>query len=206
MLTLTPHSAFEIDNILINAGHPEAAQRLAQRPSPDLSASTAIATFCSYMPGCLASLILALAFGTTKNMRDRLRSALRSSRRTDPHHIHYHRRRRRGASGSSSSSLTSAGGRPFRYVAMDSDNGILSRKKRLSMEKQLRIEVTYEFEIRAEQVEVPPVLQLRGENTASKKKVGGGSAFPYSVEEHQWDDTERILPKKPSISVMRGQG
>lgn len=191
-------------------------RQLAARPAPDLSAGTAQATFCSFMPGCLASLVLALAFGTTKSLRDRLRSALvprcllaarpsssGAARRQQQRQSH---RRRSGE---------------FRYVAMDTDNGILSRQRRLSMEKQLRIEVTYEFEIRNEQVEPAPVLQLRGARDweqqqggggggggglLGKSKKTGGSAFPYSVESHRWDDTERILPKKPSISLMRGQG
>lgn len=165
------------------------------------------------MPGCLASLVIALAFGTTKSLRGRLRVAFappRSRRRSrrrehdvdvnvsanaDPSRSRSRsRRRRRPRSGE------------FRYVAMDTDNGILSRQKRLSMEKQLRIEVTYEFEIRNEQV-AAPVLQLRGQGQgAGGGRRAGASKFPYSVESHRWDDTERILPKKPSVSVMRGQG
>lgn len=187
--------------------------QLAARPAPDLSAGTAQATFCSFMPGCLASLVLALAFGTTKSLRDRLRSALvprcllaaRPSSSVAARRQQRQRQSQRRRSGE------------FRYVAMDTDNGILSRQRRLSMEKQLRIEVTYEFEIRNEQVEPAPVLQLRGARDweqqqggggglLGKSKKTGGSAFPYSVESHRWDDTERILPKKPSISLMRGQG
>lgn len=183
--------------------------RLAARPAPDLSTATAQASFCAYMPGCLASLVIALAFGTTRSFRDRLRSAFvpRCLESSSASHSRSRPGRGRGRGRSRELSRT-------RYVAMDNDNGILSRQKRLSMEKQLRIEVTYEFEIRNEQAEpAPPVLQLRGRDweqqpvgEVSGKTKGAASAFPYSVESHQWDDTARILPKKPSISVIRGQG
>lgn len=101
-----------------------------------------------------------------------------------------------------------------RYVAMDKDGGMLSRQKRLSMEKRLRIEVTYEFEVRNEQVDGEQGARKTGaEEGKEKKGVGGiypfnkGSAiYPYNVENHHWDDTEHILPKKPNMPVLMGHG
>lgn len=216
-------------------------RHLATTSAPDLSTATAQAFFGGFMPGCLASLIVALAFGTTKHLRGHLRRALvprccglsaassssssattrkanslttASSTRSQRHLGHKHHR--------------SDDFRRRRYISMDTDNGILSRRKRLSMEKQLRIQVTYEFEIRAEQVEVPSLKSSsaggvgRGGGGGGGGGAGGGGArgamgsvmpgsksggsrtYPYSVESHRWDDTERILPKKPSLSIMRG--
>ncbi|CAN8096792.1 unnamed protein product [Discula destructiva] len=170
-------SLFEVYNILLNSKHPAEIRALAQTtmtttttttgpgpgpgpgPGSDLSAASAQRYCGNFVPGCLASLILALAFGTTRCNRDRLYHLVvperwQSAARRD----RYHKARR------------------DRYQAMDSDNGILSRQKRLSMEKRLRIEVTYEFEIRTESVEVesptvagapPPGGLRRADSTAA---------------------------------------
>lgn len=158
-------------------------RELATTSAPDLSLSTTQAYIFSFMPGCLASLILPLAFGTTKNLRDRLYYAVVPVRFQNRSHRHKNRQ-----------------SNEFKYVTMDSDNGVLSRQKRLSMEKRLRIEVTYEFEVRNESVQSPV-----DETGAAERKELGGPAYPYTVESHRWDDTERILPKKPSVSIIRGQ-
>lgn len=234
-------------------------RRLAATARPDLSAATAQAFFGGFMPGCLASLIVALAFGTTKHLRGHLRRALVTPRGGCFCGLFSSSSSTSAAAApsmttntmASSSSTMRGSSRPHghkhhrsddfrrrRYMSMDTDNGILSRRKRLSMEKQLRIEVTYEFEIRNEQVEVPPSLKAPaaggvGGGAGGGGKGGGGSVggggggggkgarevlagvlpvaksvgsrtYPYSVESHRWDDTERILPKKPSISIMRG--
>lgn len=208
--------------------------------SPDLTAATASAYLVGFIPGCLASLVVPLAFGTTKQFRDKLYQTFIPLRFQSPH-------RRRVS-------------REYSFfVDMDSDAGILSRKRRLSMEKRLRIEVTYEFEVRNEVVEVVssaanPDLDkgLGRAGTISEKRPatvgtqqvekeqGGGkrasppkplnleqplprtpelkltlepepefsqdlTTYPFSVDSSRWDDTARILPKKPSISFMRGQ-
>lgn len=179
-------SLFEVDNILINMGRPDSMRVLATTAVPDLSASMAQGYIYGFMPGCLASLVLPLAFGTTKNLRDRLYYAIVPVRLQNPSHRHKNRR-----------------SNEFKYVAMDNDNGILSRQKRLSMEKRLRIEVTYEFEVRNEQVEASAVVH--DDAGAAERKELGGPTYPYTVQSHRWDDTERILPRKPSVSFIRGQ-
>lgn len=178
---------FEVDNILLISAPSRvtAMEQIATSTSPDLSVSSAQSYFASFIPGCLASLILALAFGTTKHFRTRLQNMFlsRQWKQADG------RRHRYGQS------------REYKYKAMDSDNGILSRQKRLSMEKRLRIEVTYEFEIRNESREVSPSNREEKAPQGSIRK-GETSAFPYSVESHRWNDTDTILPKKPNPGVL----
>lgn len=181
---------FEVDNILITQGQSriDSINQVANSTSPDLSVSTAQAYFASFIPGCLASLILALAFGTTRQYRSRLRNIFVARQWQGSG-----RRHRYGHS------------KDYKYKAMDSDNGILSRQKRLSMEKRLRIEVTYEFEIRNESAEMNTPS---GDEKPSQGSIRNGesSTFPYSVESHRWNDTATILPKKPSPLVLtRGQ-
>lgn len=180
-------SLFEVDNILLTSGQSrvDSINQVAASTTPDLSVSSAQGYFASFIPGCLASLILALAFGTTKHFRTRLQNIFSSRKwkQTDG------RRHRYGQS------------KEYKYKAMDSDNGILSRQKRLSMEKRLRIEVTYEFEIRNESAEMRP---SQGGEKAPQGSIRKGetSAFPYSVESHRWNDTDTILPKKPNPGVL----
>lgn len=179
---------FEADNILI-LSRPARVQQIEDATTPDLSAATAQAYFVSFIPGCLASLILALAFGTTRHFRNRLRQVFVSGTGQPSANRH-----RYGQS------------KEYKYKAMDSDNGILSRQKRLSMEKRLRIEVTYEFEIRNESVEAAPSAE---DEKLPKKSIRKQekSKFPYNVESHRWNDTATMLPRKPSPSVLvrRGQ-
>lgn len=227
---------------------------LAQTDAPDLTAATAVSYIVGFIPGCLASLVLPLAFGTTKQFRDKLRHTLVPVRLQSPDRRRSHEYNV--------------------FVDMDSDAGILSRHRRLSMEKKLRIEVTYEFEVRNEVVESKEALakakkdlklglareeerDVISRDTTSEKspatvglqrlekkkekgagrsgraappkpldlgrslpptpelKMGPGpvpeqfqqdlSNYPFSVDSSRWDDTARILPKKPSISFMRGQ-
>lgn len=226
---------------------------LAQTDAPDLTAATAVSYIVGFIPGCLASLVLPLAFGTTKQFRDKLRHTFVPVRLQSPDRRRSHEYNV--------------------FVDMDSDAGILSRHRRLSMEKKLRIEVTYEFEVRNEVVESkealakakkdlklglareerdvvsrgttseksPATMRLqqvekkrergagKSERAAPPKpldlgrslppypelKMGSGpepeqpqqdlSNYPYSVDSSRWDDTARILPKKPSVSFMRGQ-
>lgn len=178
---------FEVDNILLMSSPSRVTTmgQIANSTSPDLSVSSAQSYFASFIPGCLASLILALAFGTTKHFRTRLHNIFLSRKWTQADG----RRHRYGQS------------REYKYKAMDSDNGILSRQKRLSMEKRLRIEVTYEFEIRNESREVSPSNEEEKAPQGSIRK-GETSAFPYSVESHRWNDTDTILPKKPNPGVL----
>lgn len=264
---------------------------LARTDEPDLSAATAAAYLIGFIPGCLASLVLPVAFGTTRQFRHKLRRALCL--------VPLRQRQRRGRS-SSSFSRGGMGRGSYEtssthdvFADMDSDAGILSRHRRLSMEKKLRIEVTYEFEVRNEVIESKDALarakkdlklglareeggqqsqqgqgagrrddamgggrsrsksrsrrQQGGEKGPAATVVGlqplenmGSSAgnrndappmispldlgrplpptpdpehhgqqelatYPFSVDSQRWDDTDRILPKKPSISFMRGQ-
>lgn len=175
---------FEVDNILINHQQSTEVHQLALRTAPDLSAAAAQTYFISFIPGCLASLILLLAFGTTRHFRDRLHRLFVPRPPSQPNG----KRHRYGRS------------KEYKYKAMDSDIGILSRQKRLSMEKRLRIEVTYEFEIRNESVEMGPLIEDRQLSLRSTRK-GETSKFPYNVEDHHWNDTATILPKRPSPSV-----
>lgn len=181
-------SLFEVDNILLTSGQSRVASinQVAESTTPDLSVSSAQSYFASFIPGCLASLILALAFGTTKHFRTRLYNTFlsRKWKQTDG------RRHRYGQS------------KEYKYKAMDSDNGILSRQKRLSMEKRLRIEVTYEFEIRNESAEVTSPSKEGEKAPQGSIRKGETSAFPYSVESHRWNDTDTILPKRPNPGVL----
>lgn len=251
-------SLFEIDNILINNSRPAKMRALALTSSPDLTTGTAISYLVGFIPGCLASLILPMAFGTTKQFRDKLYHTFVPVRFQSPD-------RRRSHEYSV-------------FVDMDSDAGILSRQRRLSMEKKLRIEVTYEFEVRTQVVssevvaaaekgrklgialdeegaggsgswkggtsmseKAPATVGLQqvterprfGKSRASPTPESSNwdrplpptptpemtmvskqepasqptdlSSYPFSVDSSRWDDTARILPKKPSISFMRGQ-
>lgn len=166
--------------------------QLSHTSAPDLSPETARASLVAFMPGCLASLMLLLAFGTTAHFRGRVYQLL------VPACLQSARRRRALRM---SSDLT--------YASMDHDGGMLSRQKRLSMEQHLRIQVTYEFEVRNEQVSRPGskagLGKAGGAGGGGMLGKGGSLTYPYSVESHQWDDTERILPKKPSVSFIRGQ-
>lgn len=233
------NSLFEIDNILINKSRPDKMRDLAKTSTPDLTASTASSYLVGFIPGCLASFVLPVAFGTTKQFRDKLYQTVVPVRLQS---ADFRRRRRR-----LSQECTF-------FVDMDSDAGILSRNRRLSMEKRLRIEVTYEFEVRNEVVTVDSEVLLgaeKGSGQARRDNDSGGdgtmgeeksvaaraqqvekkqgrialpprlrtverslpplpasealSMHPFVVDSRQWDDTARILPKKPSVSFMRGQ-
>lgn len=178
---------FEVDNILLIQGQSRAdsIKRIGNSTSPDLSASAAQAYFASFIPGCLASLILPLAFGTTRQYRNRLRKIFVSRQWQGNGRRHKYSQ-----------------SREYKYKAMDSDTGILSRQKRLSMEKRLRIEVTYEFEIRNESVEASPSKDDEEKLSKGSIRRGESSTYPYNVESHRWNDTETILPKKPSPSMF----
>lgn len=230
---------------------------LALTSTPDLSAATAASYLAGFIPGCLASLIVPVAFGTTKQFRDKLYHTFIPVRFQSP-----------GRRRSHEYSV---------FVDMDSDAGILSRQRRLSMEKRLRIEVTYEFEVRTQVVSSEVVAEAEkglklgialddGEGYSGNGNAGTSmsektpatvglqqvaerqrpgktrvaaaskpskskrplprtptpemtmvskleaetqpkvlSSYPFSVDSHRWDDTARILPKKPSLSFMRGQ-
>lgn len=287
------NSLFEVDNILINNSRPEKMRALARTDEPDLSAATAAAYLIGFIPGCLASLVLPVAFGTTRQFRHKLRRALclaplRQRRRARDRSFSSSSRGGRGSYENSSTHDV--------FADMDSDAGILSRHRRLSMEKKLRIEVTYEFEVRNEVVESKDALArakkdlklglARGQEGGQQSQQGQGAGrrddamgggrsrsksrsrrqqqggekgpaaatvvglqplenmgssagnrndappmispldlgrplpptpdpehhgqqelatYPFSVDSQRWDDTDRILPKKPSISFMRGQ-
>ncbi|KAF3769735.1 hypothetical protein M406DRAFT_66208 [Cryphonectria parasitica EP155] len=171
-------SFFEVFNIMASRTQREKFQQLAQATAPDLSASTARAWFASYIPGCLASLVLPLAFATTRNFSERLYLTF------VPEHFQSSERRRKFWHASE-----------LVYAAMDNDKGILSRQKRLLMEDRLQIEVTYEFEVRSEK----PASR---EAVAEVIGKGGSASYPYNVEDHKWGDTERILPRRPSVSFV----
>lgn len=182
-------TAFECYNIVGNNSNIASVQRLALSTEPDLTAATARAYLASFIPGCLASLVLALAFCTTRSLRVRVLQLVVPER-----WLSYQFRRAAG----------------YRYQAMDSDAGILSRQKRLSMEKRLRIEVTYEFEIRTEQVIVVQEdggggIGGGGRGSSLSHLSGGMGKGGYGVESHGWDDTAKILPRKPGTSATRGQ-
>lgn len=179
---LLPSSLFEVDNILTNKSRSIKIKELAETSEPDLSASTARSWFADYMTGCLAGLVLPLAFATTKNFSERIyQTFVPRCLQSRAKRLKYRQ----------SNEVT--------WRAMDDDNGILSRQKRLDMEQRLRIEVTCEFEVRIEE----PTTRA---SVAAAQNVGnGGSAtYPYSVEDHHWDDTEQFLPRKPSVTVLRG--
>lgn len=179
---------FEFYNIYVNTSRPAEMAKLSHVPAPDLSAATARAYLVAFMPGCLASLVLLLAFGTTENFRGRIYQLVVPARLQSAG-----RRRRHRVS------------RDMKYVAMDHDGGILSRSRRLSMEQHLRIQVTYEFEVRNESVASKDGDGGKKGGEPGPGGTGGSLIYPYSVESHRWDDTERILPKQPSVSFIRGQ-
>lgn len=186
-------SLFEVQNIVFNGQHPEHVRTLALTSSPDLTAETAQGYFVSFITGCLASLLLLLAFGTTKSLRDRIYQLFVPERWHSAVRRHMYRK-----------------SAEYRYQPMDSDNGLLSRQKRLSMEKRLRIEVTYEFEIRNESVEVAaaPLGENKsqgGSHMPGHMRSGSPALFDNGRKDNRWEDTEKILPKKPSVSMMRGQ-
>ncbi|PSR83193.1 hypothetical protein BD289DRAFT_289567 [Coniella lustricola] len=194
---------------------------VSKTTAPDLSAATARSWFVSHMPGCLASLILPLAFATTRNFSQRIYQTL------VPRRLQSFERRRRFRRTAE-----------FTYVGMDVDKGMLSRQKRLSMEKRLRIEVTYEFEVRTEE----SVAAAVGNGDKGAMRGGGGKSMGISMslspspipsmstmKSHCGEDDDdgvrihgisagrqgsstgdgdmdRILPRKPGMTVLKKDG
>lgn len=181
-------SLFEVQNIVSNGQHPEQLRELALTTAPDLSAASAQGYFANFIPGCLASILLLVAFGTTKSLRDRMYQLFVPERWHSAVRRHMYRK-----------------SAEYRYHPMDSDNGILSRRKRLSMEKQLRIQVTYEFEIRNESAEVAAPSEGTGSDSPMPGGVRSDTAAMFDGrKDSRWEDTEKILPKKPSVTKARG--
>lgn len=129
---------------------------------PDLTASTAVSVFTQFMPGCLASMMLLLCFGTTRQFRRRIYKTFVPTRL------------QRVGSASSFCSTTAS------YAAMDDDPGVLSRQRRLSVERRMKIQVTTELEITLEVLDKPATLE-------AKARSG------YHVDQHHWDDASPIL-------------
>lgn len=129
---------------------------------PDLTASTAVSIFTQFMPGCLASLMLLLCFGTTRQFRRRIYKTF------VPMRI-----QRMGKASSFCSTTAS-------YASMDDDPGVLSRQRRLSVERRMKIQVTTELEIKLEVLDQPATLDY-------KARSG------YHVDQHHWDDVSPIL-------------
>ncbi|KAI7781424.1 hypothetical protein LA080_014740 [Diaporthe eres] len=157
-------SAFEGYNIVVQVtyNHMDISDSLTAEP--DLTASKAQSTMAAFIPGCVAGLFLLLCFGTTRQFRRRLYKTFVPVRF------------QRASSGQSMTSSRAS------YAAMDDDPGVLSRQRRLSMERKMQIQVTTEVEIKMEVLDKPAPME-------------------YSVLEHHWDDVSPILPGR-----TRGHG
>lgn len=150
-------SAFEGYNIVVQVtyNHMDISDSLT--PEPDLTASKAQSTIAAFIPGCVAGLFLLICFGTTRQFRRKLYKTFVPVRF------------QRASSGQSMTSSRAS------YAAMDDDPGVLSRQRRLSMERKMQIQVTTEVEIKMEVLDKPAPLE-------------------YNVEQHHWDDISPILP------------
>ncbi|KAG8166458.1 hypothetical protein KVR01_002147 [Diaporthe batatas] len=157
-------SAFEGYNIFVqlNYNHMDISDSLTTEP--DLSASKAQTIIASFIPGCVAGLFLLICFGTTRQFRRKLYKTFVP--------IRFQRAR-------SDQSMTSS---RASYAAMDDDPGVLSRQRRLSMERKMEIQVTTEVEIKLEVLDKPAPVE-------------------YSADSHNWDDVSPILPGR-----SRGHG
>lgn len=129
---------------------------------PDLSASTAVSVLAEFVPGCLSGLVLLLCFGTTHQFRREIYKTFVPLRF------------RRTSSANSICSSTAS------YAAMDDDPGVLSRQRRLSVERRMKIQVTTEVEIKMEVLDKPVPLKY-------------GARSGYHVDQHHWDDAAPIL-------------
>ncbi|ROV95283.1 hypothetical protein VPNG_08943 [Cytospora leucostoma] len=154
-------SAFEGYNLNLQLRYLNTSAKDYLTAEPDLTASTAISTLAQFIPGCIASIVLLLCFGTTRQFRRKLYKAFVPVRYQHP---------------SSTESITSSAAS---YAAMDDDPGVLSRQRRLSVERRMNIQVTTEVEIKME------VLEPDASEYASKSG--------YTPEQHHWDDIEPIL-------------
>lgn len=164
IVRLSDISAFEGYNIVVQVtyNHMDISDSLTAEP--DLTASKAQSTIAAFIPGCVAGLFLLICFGTTRQFRRKLYKTFVPVRF------------QRASSGQSITSSTAS------YAAMDDDPGVLSRQRRLSMERKMQIQVTTEVEIKMEVLDKPAPLE-------------------YNVEQHHWDDISPILPGR-----TRGHG
>lgn len=163
-LPLLVISAFEGYNIVVQVtyNHMDISDSLTAEP--DLTASKANGTLAAFIPGCVAGLFLLICFGTTRQFRRKLYKTFVPERF------------QRASSGQSMTSSIAS------YAAMDDDPGVLSRQRRLSMERKMQIQVTTEVEIKMEVLDKPAPME-------------------YNVEQHHWDDVSPILPGR-----VRGHG
>jgi hypothetical protein len=150
-------SAFEGYNIVVQVtyNHMDISDPLTSEP--DLSASTAQSTMATFIPGCVGGLFLLICFGTTRQFRGKLYKAFVP--------VKFQRARSNQSMASSRAS----------YAAMDDDPGVLSRQRRLSLERKMEIQVTTEVEIKMEVLDKPAPIE-------------------YDAREHHWDDVSPILP------------
>lgn len=72
------------------------------------------------------------------------------------------------------------------YAAMDDDPGVLSRQRRLSVERRMNIQVTTEVEVKMEVLEQPATAEYN---------VGIGYRGP---QQDSWDDALPILGQNRS--------
>ncbi|KAK2614533.1 hypothetical protein N8I77_001345 [Diaporthe amygdali] len=150
-------SAFEGYNIAVQVTYNHMDIQDSLTAEPDLSVGKAQSTIAAFIPGCVAGLFLLVCFGTTRQFRRKLYKTFVPERF------------QRASSGESMTSSRAS------YAAMDDDPGILSRQRRLSMERKMQIQVTTEVEIKMEVLDKPAPME-------------------YNVEQHHWDDISPILP------------
>lgn len=163
------NSAFEGYNIVVQVTYNHLDISDSLTPEPDLSAGKARSTIAAFIPGCVAGLFLLICFGTTRQFRRKLYKTFVPERF------------QRASSGQSMTSSIAS------YAAMDDDPGVLSRQRRLSMERKMQIQVTTEVEIKMEVLDKPAPMD-------------------YDVSQHHWDDISPILPGRSrgrSGSVLR---
>ncbi|POS77079.1 hypothetical protein DHEL01_v204540 [Diaporthe helianthi] len=156
-------AAFEGYNIVVQLTYNHMDLSDSLTTEPDLSASKAQSIIASFIPGCVAGLFLLICFGTTRQFRRKLYKTFVPLRFQRAY---------------SDQSMTSS---RASYAAMDNDPGVLSRQRRLSMERKMEIQVTTEVEI--------------------KMEIFDKSAPTEYSAEHHWDDVSPILPGR-----SRGHG
>lgn len=152
------NSAFEGYNIANQLAYGKRSVEDVLTAEPDLTAPTAASIITDFIPGCLASLMLLICFGTTRQFRRKLYRMFVPIRFRHP----------QGARSIHSSQSS--------YAAMDDDPGVLSRQRRLSVERKMKIHVTTEFEVKLEVLEKP-----------ARMKCNAGRGY-RGVEQDIWDD------------------
>ncbi|ROW05045.1 hypothetical protein VSDG_00511 [Cytospora chrysosperma] len=159
-------SAFEGYNIANQLAYGKHSVEDVLTTKPDLTASTAVSIMNEFVPGCLAGLMLLLCFGTTRQFRRKLYRTFVPMRFQRP------------LAGRSVSPAMSA------YAAMDDDPGVLSRQRRLSVERKMKIQVTTEVEVKLEVLEEP-----------APTKHNAGRSY-RGAEQDTWEDRVPILAPK----------